>query len=514
MKIAVYDIGTNSIHLLIVEVHKDLSFEVLGHEKDTTRLGDGSFESGELSAEAMKKGCEVMERFAKIAARSGVKRSIAVATSAVREARNGGKFIEEVWRRAGLKVSVITGEEEARLIGLAARSATDLGGKKALVIDIGGGSVELILGDGRTMDLMESYKLGVARLSDRFIHEDPPSKRSLKRLESYVERKLRKTLKRVRKAEPAVVLGTAGTMVNLAFMCHYDAQGRTLERVNLSRLKLKDLERVHAKLCRMTLRERMRMPELDPKRADLIVAGSALVLTLMRLLRVSSITISDKGIREGVILDYIDKNKKRLRGNGDGLSLRERSVRQLARRLDAEDAHGDRVAALAERIFDTTQRLHRLGPEEREMLRYAALLHDVGHSISFSKHHKHSYYLIVNSDLDGFTHEEVERLALIARLHRKPVSPKKARRMTSDPEDPVPVLAAMLRIADGLDRSHFGVVKSVSCSIRPGRAIFKLTTDKNKDAELEIWQAKERSDLFEHLYGRPAVFVKARGRKR
>lgn len=513
MKIAVYDIGTNSIHLVLVEVHKDLSFEVQGHEKDTTRLGDGSFESGELSAEAMKRGCDVLERFAKIASHAGVKRSIAVATSAVREARNGGSFIEEVWKRTGLKVNVITGEEEARLIGLAARSGTELGGKRALVIDIGGGSVELILGTDRNTDLMESYKLGVARLSDRFVHEDdPPSKGSLRRLEAYIEKKLRKPIKRIRKTGFTTVLGTAGTMINLACMAHYDAHGETLERVNLSRLRLKDLEKLHTKLVRMTQRERMRVPELDPKRADLIVSGSALVLTLMRLLKISSITISDKGIREGVVLDYIEKNKKKLRGNGDTLGLRERSVRQLARRLDADGPHGDRVADLAGQIFDATHKLHRLGPEERETLRYAALLHDVGHSISFRKHHKHSYYLIVNSDLDGFTHEEVETLAVVARLHRKPIPAKKARRMATDPKDPVPALAAVLRIADGLDRSHFGVVKSVSCSIRPGRVIFKLSTD--KDAELEMWQAKERSDLFEHLYGRPAVFVNARKRSR
>lgn len=512
MKIAVYDIGTNSVHLLIVEVHKDLSFEIQGHEKDTTRLGDGSFETGELSAEAMKKGCDVIERFAKIAERAGVRRSIAVATSAVREARNGGRFIEEVWKRTGLKVNVITGEEEARLIGLAARSGTELDGKKALVIDIGGGSVELILGDDRSNDLLESHKLGVARLSDRFIREDPPSKKSLRRLEGYIEKKLRKPLKRIRKAGCTTVLGTAGTMINLACMAYYDAHGDALERVNLSRLRLKDLERLHAKLARMTLRERVRVPELDPKRADLIVAGSALVRVLMRLLRIPSITISDKGIREGVVLDYIEKNKKKLRGNGEALGLRERSVRQLARRLDADGPHGDRVADLAGQIFDATRRLHRLGPEEREALRYAALLHDVGHSISFRKHHKHSYYLIVNSDLDGFTHEEVKTLAGLARLHRKPISAKKARQLSADPKDPVPALAALLRIADGLDRSHFGVVKSVDCSIRPGRVIFKLSTD--KDAELEMWQAKERSDLFEHLFGRPTCFINARKRSR
>lgn len=506
MKLAVFDIGTNSIHMLVVEVRPDLSFEILDHEKDPTRLGDGSFERGRLERATMRRALEVLDRFHKIANRNQTQRTIAVATSAVREARNSGEFLGAVFKKTGLRVRVISGEEEARLIALGARSSIETRGARSLVIDIGGGSVELVLGDGRVTDFLGSFKLGVARLTDRFLHEDPPSRKELRRLEAHVEAELKISAKRLRRSGLRLAIGTAGTMISLAALVSQDRDKRPLQQVNHFEFSRKDLERVHAKLVRTDLKKRMRFPGLDPRRADLIIAGSTLLLTLMRLLRLKRLTISDKGIREGIILDYIERNRKGLKSRpGDRtLSLREKSVRQLARRLEYNEVHAEQVTRLALELFDRTAPLHGLGDKEREILRYASLLHDIGHYVSYRKHHKHSYYLIVNSELDGFGPEELQVIGRIARLHRKPIAAGKAgRKPGKRGKSTVKTLGAILRVADGLDRSYFSVVESIDCRITPGKVI--LSVRARRDAQLELWQAAARADLFERVFGRSLV---------
>ncbi len=513
MKIAVYDIGTNSIHLLIVEIRKDLSFEILDHEKDATRIGDGSFKKKKLSGAAMKRAFAVMDRFTKIAKKCGVRRTLAVATSAVREATNGAAFIEALRKRTGVKVRVISGREEGRLIFLAARSAVETRGEKALVIDIGGGSMELVLGDSQKHYFLESYRLGVARLTDLFIRNDPPSKKEIKRLEQHIESQIRFGIKAVRRQEFSMVIGTAGTMIALALVVHQSMKSRELQLINNFTLHREALEKFHKRLIRTSLKERLKIPGLEPKRADLLVAGSVLVTTLMRMLKMKRITISDKGIREGLVLDFIEKNKKNIKDAQPGTGIREKSVRQLGRRCAYNEAHAEQVARLAEVLFDATARLHRLGERDKELLRYASLLHDIGHYVSFRKHHKHSYYLIVNSNLDGFSPEEIEIMGAAARSHRKPVTKtisgcfvgKEGRRTIS-------VLGALLRIADGLDRSYTGVVKSMDCRLTP--SALSLTLKVSQDAELEMWQAKERADLFEALFNRKLVLQSVRINKK
>ena len=503
MKIAVFDIGTNSIHMLVVEIRRDFSFEVVDHEKDTTRLGDGSFETGVLSKEKMDRALSVIDRFARIARSSGVRRIVAAATSAVREAKNGGEFVDRLLEKTGIKVQVVTGEEEGRLIFLAATSSVNTKGKNALVVDIGGGSVELVLGNKKEILFNKSFKLGVARLTDHFIRRDPPSPKELKRLRTFLRRELGPAVRRIRRLGFSKMIGTSGTVINLASMVLYDEKHSPLHFVNHFRLRQNRLEAIYQKLLETNLEERRRIPSLDPKRADLIIAGAVLLGTLMRLLKAREITLSDKAIREGIVLDFIRKNEKRIKGEEENPDIRERSVLQLARRSAFDENHSRRVAELALRIFDGTRRLHRLGKKERELLYFACLLHDIGYCVSFNKHHKHTYYLIVNNDLDGFDSEEIEMMGAVARYHRKRL-PK--------PDDPhfrkvglkniraLKVLSAILRVADGLDRTHFSVVQSVDCRIRP-RALTILVKAR-QDAELELWQANQRKELMEKVFRR------------
>ncbi len=512
MNIAVFDIGTNSIHMLVAEIHPDLSFEVLGHEKDTTRLGDGSFESHRLKKSTMQRALGVIDRFYKIAKASDVKKYIAVATSAVRDARNGREFIRDIYRRTGIRAEVISGKEEARLIELAARSSVETRGQKALVVDIGGGSVELILGDGKKHSYLESFPLGVARLSDLFLHKDPPTENELKDLEDHIEKTIKKAARAIRKQRFSMVIGTAGTLINLASMVYEEEASRPLDLVNHFELKRNRLEKIHENLIRTPLKERLNFPGLDPKRADIIVAGSVLTLTLMRLLRIDEITLSDRGIREGMILDFIEKNKTRLQKEETSPDIREKSIRQLLKRWSSDIRHAEQVAKLALKIFDDTVPIHRLGPEERDILKFSCLLHNIGYAVNYKKHHKHTFYLIMNSDLDGFKPEEIEMMAWISRNHRKPLPRKKELHFVKEKGcRTIRVLGSILRLADGLDRSHFAVVESLECRVTPGKVVVRVRS--SKDAELEIWQARQRASPFEKIARRRVLVELLNGKK-
>lgn len=508
MKIALFDIGTNSIHLLIVGIRPDMSFEVLTHEKDATRLGQGSFKTRKLLARSMNRALAVIGRYHEIAKKNKCDRYIAVATSAVRDARNAGAFVKAVYQKTHLKVRVISGEEEARLIFLAARSSVETYGKKALVIDIGGGSMELILGDMRSVFFRESYRLGSARLSDLFIRKDPPSKKELKRLGEFIERELKEPIKKIRKIGFDYVIGTAGTMINLASMVSHYRDSRPLPFVNQFEMRRKDFEALFRKLVRLGLKERLSLPGLDPKRADMITAGAVLVRILMRLLKVDGITLSDWGIREGMAIDFIEKYKRDAAPRGAAGNLRKESVLSFSRRFSLEETHARQVKKLALSLFDELKALHKLGTPERELLEIAAYLHDVGYFVSYQKHHRHSYYLISQSDLPGFTQEEIEIIARLALYHRKKAPSEQELRaipVSKRSREIIRQLAALLRVADGLDRSHTRVVQSLKCRIYPKSVRVHVTA---KDgSEIEKWQALERADLFQRVFKKKVSFV-------
>ncbi len=321
MRIAIFDLGTNSIHMLVVEIHRDLSFGILDHEKDTTRLGDGSFETKRLSRERMARAFKVIQKFVKAAKKYKARKIIGVATSAVRDAENGPRFIREIYKRTGAKIKIISGEEEGRLIFLGASSGVSAGRKRALVVDIGGGSAEFILGDQERIYLNRSFPLGVARLTDHFIHKDPPSKKELRRLEKYIEKEIKPTVKKIKKIGFSEVIATAGTMINLASMVYEDKESKPFRLTNHFRMRSKGLKKIHKKLLKKNLRELLKMPGLDLKRADIITAGGVLVNTLMKLLKTESLLVSNKGIREGSILDFILKNSPKAAGGETNLRV-------------------------------------------------------------------------------------------------------------------------------------------------------------------------------------------------
>ncbi|MBX3028465.1 Ppx/GppA family phosphatase [bacterium] len=502
MRIAAVDVGSNSIHMVVAQVEADGRFRVLDRAKDMVRLGRRTLSKGKLSAEAIEAGVRTLAGFRTLAERQGVSRITAVATSAVREAANGGDFIERVESDVGLRVKVIPGREEARLIYLGVRHAIDLSDKPTLIVDIGGGSVEFILTEKEEAVALESHKIGVARLSERFLANDPPDAEEIDALEAFLADQLDPMLSEFRAHKVRRVVGTSGTMLNLiALAGHQRGEAPELHLNNFA-VAATEIAKVRRQLCRLGRDERLKLKGLDGKRVDLIVAGAVLTDFVLQRIGAKQLVACTWALREGVLLDFIARHRKHIEENERYSTPRGRSVARLARHLGETSEHGPRIARLALRLFDQLESLLRVDHGMRELLEYAALLHDVGHHIDHANHHRHSYYLITNGELFGFSREELEIMGLVARYHRKGVpkaSDAEFRRLPQRARHAVRALSGVLRIADGLDRTHYGVVRDIAVSRRGTRLTLTATT--SGDAQLELWEAKQRSGLLQDVLG-------------
>jgi exopolyphosphatase/guanosine-5'-triphosphate,3'-diphosphate pyrophosphatase len=503
MRIAAIDCGTNSIHMIVVRIRPDLSFEVIDREKDMVRLGSGGLGGKALTAEAMAAALQTFLRFRRLAESHQVEEILAAATSAVREAENGGEFLAAVERETGIKPQVISGTEEARLIHLAAVYGVDVAGVSAVVVDIGGGSVEITHGAGNTLRAAKSFKLGVIRLTERFVHTDPLSGRDERKLVRHIEDELAKYLRDIQSAGFDRVIGTSGTILSLGTVATAERRRASDEIRNL-RVPAKQIHRLRKEVTDRSIGERMKLPGLDPRRADLIVSGAVLLDTVLRRLGATEITLCDLALREGLVLDYIQRNRKHIAQAGQYPDIRRRSVIELAERCSYWSEHASQVARLSLSIFDQTRGVHALTDREREWLEFAALLHDIGTHISYPRHHKHSYYLIKNGDLRGFEPAEAETIALIARYHRKS-DPKKSHTdfgaLSAKTRRAVRTLAAILRFAETLDRSHAQVVTGVEMHDRGKEYLVKLRT--TGDSELELWAAHRQIAPLERALAKP-----------
>ncbi|HSC27377.1 MAG TPA: Ppx/GppA phosphatase family protein, partial [Vicinamibacterales bacterium] len=453
MRIAAIDIGTNSIHMIVVQVRPDLSFEVIDREKDMVRLGAGGLDGRNLTPTAMAAALQTLSKFRRIAESHRVDEIVASATSATREAENGGDFIAAVDRQIGIRIRVISGTEEAKLIHMAAGYGVDIGGSTAVVIDIGGGSIEVTLGTATHLMLGRSFKAGVIRLTERFVQSDPLSDRDERRLVKQVNRELGDYLDQIASRGFDRVIGTSGTILSLGAMASADGGGRP-EDLRNRRVSAKALHRLRKRIVAADIQERLRIPAMDPRRADLSVAGSVLFDSILRRLGAEEFTLCDLALREGLVLEYIHRNSARIRKVERYPDVRRRSVIELGERCGYWSEHAQQVARLALSLFDQTRSVHGLSDREREWLEYGALLHDVGVHISYERHHRHSYYLIKNGDLRGFDPQETEVIALVARYHRQ-ATPKKSHEGYSELpgllRKTVKTLSAMVRLAEGLD---------------------------------------------------------------
>jgi exopolyphosphatase/guanosine-5'-triphosphate,3'-diphosphate pyrophosphatase len=507
LRLAAIDIGSNSVHMIVAQIDADGGVTTLWRMKEMVGLGRTSFPSRRLTRDAMDRAIMALGRFKQAAQQRQSEKILAVATSAIREAENGGDFIERAKRELGLYVRVVAARDEARLIYLAVRHAMNLKEEPHLIVDVGGGSVEFIVGDGRRAIMLESRKLGAARMSAKYVNSDPISDDDRKALLRQYQKELAPLIEQIVSHKPVKVIGTSGTLENIAAMCgtahesgNGDGPGGIIERG--------PLEKLVDELLKSRTKDRAKMRGLDDQRKDQIIAGALLVRELFDRLKFKRIHLCGSALREGILLDYLARHAPDLAIRNEVPDPRRRSVIDLARRCDWHKTHSEQVASLTMKLFDELRPLHGLGALERELIEFAALMHDIGWHIGRKGHHKHSMYLIENGDLKPFTDEEILIMANIARYHRKS-PPKKSHEsyMELSPRGRriVDVGAALLRLADGLDRSHSQVVQAVRCRI--GDDEVKCTLSAKVDAELEVWGARRKRECFTKVFKRDITFA-------
>ena len=504
MRIAAIDIGTNSVHMIVVRVRPDLSFEVIDREKAMVRLGAGGLDGRALTSEAMTAALQALSRFKRLAESHRVDQILAAATSATREARNGGEFLARIERDTGIRPRVISGVEEARLIHQAAVYGVDVAGGRAVVIDIGGGSVEITLGTAATVQLARSFKIGAIRLTERLVRSDPLSERDERRIVKHVLEEIDRHCEQIVTAGFDRVIGTSGTILSMGAVAATAARGGPPSELRNLHISAKQIRRLRKDVTGLDLEQRLGIPGLDPRRADLVVAGAVLLDTILRRLGAEELTLCDLALREGLVLDYTRRNRRQIAQIDNIPDVRRRSTLELAERCSYYAEHATQVVRLALALFDQTRAVHALTDREREWLEYASLLHDIGGHISYSGHHKHSYYLIKNGDLRGFHPDEIEVMALVARYHRRG-TPRRSHdeysRLPSSLRRTVKTLASILRVAESLDRSHAQPISGLEVHDRGDDIVISLHA--SGDAELEVWATGRHLEPFEELVGKP-----------
>jgi len=505
-RLAAIDIGSNSIRCIVVEVVNNSSFRILDDEKAAVRLGEALGDGSGISPAAWQRAMESLVRMKKIVDGYGVEYVEAVATSAVRKASNGLEFIRTVYERTGISVIVIPGEEEARLVSLSVLHNFDMEGIRYGMIDIGGGSLEIVTALGNRIEEYYSLELGAVTLTEKFLRRDPVAGEDLQKLLKHVRMSLKETFAG-EDAKARFLVASGGTITTVAAMV-MATRGEAYDSVHGYEVLRSDIVHLLAMLVRKDVTARKGIPGLNPDRADIIVAGVAVVDELMKFFDANILRVNERGIREGLILDSLRKHSL----IGDG--VRQRSWRAAAldfgRSCLVDEEHARQVARLSLDIFDALAAPFTLRDRERRLLEAAALLHDSGYFINYSSHHKHSYHLIRHADLFGFTPREREIIANIARYHRKSLPKKKHEgygRLTEPDRVLVSRLGGILRLADGLDRRRNCLVRQLRCELT--EANFRVSLSGEQDLSVEIFSGKAKGSLFESAFHRKLVLAPA-----
>ncbi len=505
---AAIDIGTNSFHLVVARILSNGRFETLASEKEMVRLGSGSGDMKLLTPGAIERGVATLGRFRQVAEIHAAQLR-AVATSAVREAQNQQEFLERARRETGIEIEVISGVEEARLIHLGVLQALPVFAERLLLVDIGGGSTEVLVAQGPAIEWSRSHKLGAIRLTDRFFPAGVTTARRAEHCRRYLHSFLVNTTLELLDHPFDVAIGSSGTIQNLATMAAHLRGDRLPKSINSATFSRAELGTITQLLldCN-TPAERLKIPGIEARRADILPAGALLLECLADELDLETFTVSAYALREGVLLDAARQSEhhRHLDPLHHLSDLRRNSVEHLLAVTDPAVDHAHQTAELALELFAQTEALHGLPAEYAELLEAGALLANVGRHIAHDAHHKHSYYIIRNTDqLTGFTSHEIELIAQIARYHRKS-APKRthAEYAALNPFDQqaVAVMAGLLRIAIGLDRGHRQAVQAVRCAVdeTARRIMIEAVTTNAADAALDLYTADARKDLAEEAF--------------
>lgn len=511
-RFAAIDVGSNAIRLRVVEASGpsrgavDRQLALLPHEtgwrevsslRAPVRLGAEVFVSGKLAPASIALACSALKDFRREMDTAKVVSYRATATSAVREAANGATLVERARREAGIELEVIYGIEEARLIQLAVTRRLPLDDKKVLLVDVGGGSTELTALENKAATFAISLPVGTVRLLETFA-------KSPRLVREAIDRAFAEARPHLVKGAYHAVIGTGGNIETLADLCPVDqSSGRVVDVAKMRAL--------HNKLVPLTPAERAKQHGLRPDRADTIVPAAAIFLRVAELLGEKEIVVPGVGLKDGILEELVDKHFQVWDVVREAESVVE-ACKRLGRRYHFDEAHGTLVARLATQLFDDLADEHGFGERERLLLRAAALLHDVGDFVRYDGHHKHSWYVIQNSDIMGITPEERAVVANVARYHRKsgpdPSHPN-FRELDKEARGRVRALAAILRIADALDREHLGKVKAARALVDKTKARLVVTVQGDEERELEEWTVGAKAGLFRDVFGLDVVLVDA-----
>ena len=510
-RVAAIDIGTNSTHLLVAAVDPSLrTFSVVLAEKSTTRLGERDAATGHLSEEALARGMDALRRFTDLAASHQVEQIVTAATSAVREAPNGREFLQQVKDELDLDVDLVSGPEEARLIYLGVLSGMSFGDRPHLLLDIGGGSTELILADGRDARALTSTRVGAVRLQRDFVREDPLPPKGQAFLRAYIQGSLEpavdKVRRRIKPGETPVMVATSGTAMAIGALAASEDDRAPL-KLHGYRLDRDRLDRVVDRLVTLSPEQRKGLAPINDRRAEIIVPGALILQTTMQMLDVEEMVLSERALREGLIVDWMLRHGLLEDRFSFQSSIRQRTVIHQVQRFAVDQKRAERVAKHALCLYDNTAGvLHRDTGLGRELLWAAAMLHACGQHINLSAYHKHSWYLIRHGELLGYSETEHLMVAAIARYHRRSL-PKKRHEawqalQTRSERRTVSEMALLLRLASALDRRPEPVVDSIRVKTKQGILSLELVPERlNQNLSLEQWSLEGCSLVLQEATG-------------
>ena len=510
-RIAAIDIGTNSFHLLVAAVDPKLrTFRIIQAEKATTRLGERDPETGELTAAAMQRGLETLRQFRDLAASHRVEQIVTAATSAVREAPNGRDFLQTILDDLGMEVDLVSGPEEARLIYLGVLSGMPFGDRPHLLLDIGGGSTELILADGRDARALTSTRVGAVRLQRDFVRDDPmpPQRRSF--LQAFIQGSLEpavdKVRRRIKPGETPVLVATSGTAMAIGSLAASEEERppRKLHGYCVTRQRL---DQVVDRLITMTPAQRRELAPINDRRAEIIVPGALILQTTMKMLGVEEFVLSERALREGLIVDWMLRQGLLEDRFSFQSSIRQRTVLHQVQRFAVNQSRAERVASHALSLYDATRGvMHDDSGEGRELLWAAAMLHTCGQHINISAYHKHTWYLIRHGELLGYSEAEHLMVAAIARYHRRSL-PKKRHESwqlvaTRDNRRCVHQMALLLRLAAALDRRPEPVISALRIHAVKGSLDLEIVPERvNQNVSLEQWSLEGCAEVVKEAVG-------------
>lgn len=503
------DIGSNSVRMEAAEVTPGQPPRILASERQVTRLGASVFRTGKISQDSMDLICGVLGSMAQQYKRLEVNAVRSVATAAVRDASNQQEFIARASAALGTDVEIISGQEEARLIHLGVKSRWPHPKERFLIIDVGGGSAEIILSENERMGKAFSKPLGALRLQELFLRTDPARTADLHRLSEYIEERIDSAVRRLGGTHIDRVVGTSATASAVVCAVNRIPRARR-EESDRKRAATTQIRKLYRDISTLDISARQKITGIGPRRAEIIIPGTAVLLHILDALRMPALFYSAAGVRDGIIADLATRGVDR---GLSQLSVDQRSVvEEMAEHFGVALRHARKVARLANDLFLGFQNAHRLPAHYGRLLEAAAYLHDTGHYVSDTRHHKHSYYLVANSDLPGFTLNERELIANLCRYHRKALpAPEHANLQLLDGEEQraVSFLIPLLRLADSLDRSHGQRIRSVECKPRESDFLITLNTPPDTDIDLEIWAAERLGEIFRQVYDKPVAIARA-----